>query len=83
MLGAAHVLAIDVDDDALAVARENADEYEGPLPVRSERSCAQCACSLRLYSSHIFPLSLRRLTLCAATCGMCTGCCGGGQILSS
>lgn len=36
MLGALHVVGVDVDDDALRVARQNVDEYEDPLPVREE-----------------------------------------------
>lgn len=34
MLGAQHVVGVDVDDDALQVAQQNVDEYDDPLPVR-------------------------------------------------
>ncbi len=34
MLGACHVLGIDVDADALEVAQANVAEYEDELPVR-------------------------------------------------
>lgn len=33
MLGACHVVGIDVDADALEVAQANVGEYEDPLPV--------------------------------------------------
>lgn len=33
MLGACHVVGIDVDGDALEVAQANVGEYEDPLPV--------------------------------------------------
>ena len=35
MLGALHVVGVDVDDDALRIAQQNVDEYEDPLPVRT------------------------------------------------
>lgn len=34
MLGAQHVVGLDLDDDALRIAQQNVDEYEDPLPVR-------------------------------------------------
>ena len=34
MLGASHVVGVDVDDDALRIARRNAEQYDEPLPVR-------------------------------------------------
>ena len=34
MMGAAHVVGVDVDDDALRIARRNAEQYGEPLPVR-------------------------------------------------
>ncbi|GMH35189.1 hypothetical protein BSKO_03057 [Bryopsis sp. KO-2023] len=33
MLGASHVIGLDIDDDALTIARENANEYEDDLPI--------------------------------------------------
>ncbi|EFN52561.1 hypothetical protein CHLNCDRAFT_138547 [Chlorella variabilis] len=33
MLGALHVVGVDVDGDALRVAQQNAEEYEEPLPI--------------------------------------------------
>lgn len=33
MLGAAHVVGVDVDGDALATALSNVGEYDDPLPV--------------------------------------------------
>jgi predicted RNA methylase len=33
MLGAQHVVGIDVDDDALRVAQQNVEEFADPLPV--------------------------------------------------
>ncbi len=33
MLGAQHVVGVDVDEDALRVAQQNVDEYEDELPV--------------------------------------------------
>ena len=49
MLGALHVVGVDVDGDALRVAQQNAEEYEEPLPVGWQallvcgRACA-CVC---------------------------------------
>ena len=34
MLGALHVVGVDVDDDALRIAQQNVEEYEDHLPVR-------------------------------------------------
>lgn len=34
MLGAQHVVGVDVDEDALRVAQQNVEEYEDYLPVR-------------------------------------------------
>lgn len=40
MLGAQHVLGVDLDDDALRIAQQNVDEYEEALPVgRGTASC--------------------------------------------
>ncbi|KAL4855508.1 Methyltransferase-like protein 5 [Chlorella vulgaris] len=33
MLGAQHVLGVDLDDDALRIAQQNVDEYEEALPI--------------------------------------------------
>jgi hypothetical protein len=33
MLGAQHVLGVDLDDDALRIAQQNVGEYEEALPV--------------------------------------------------
>ncbi|PSC71671.1 methyltransferase 5 [Micractinium conductrix] len=33
MLGAQHVIGLDIDDDALRVAQSNVEEYEDPLPI--------------------------------------------------
>lgn len=33
MLGAQHVVGVDVDEDALRTAQQNVDEYEDYLPV--------------------------------------------------
>ena len=37
MLGAQHVIGVDVDEDALRTAQQNVDEYEDRLPVRRQR----------------------------------------------
>lgn len=39
MLGAQHVVGVDVDEDALRTAQQNVDEYEDYLPV-SKRATA-------------------------------------------
>lgn len=41
MLGARHVVGVDVDEDALRIAQQNVDEYEDPLPVGAPRTSAQ------------------------------------------
>ncbi len=33
LLGARHVVGVDVDPDALEVAQDNVEEFEDPLPV--------------------------------------------------
>ena len=63
MLGAVHVVGVDIDEEALAVAQENVEEFEDPLPVSPSRgevgwgmgcaphnphSCALRACTLQI-----------------------------------
>ena len=45
MMGALHVVGVDVDDDALRIAQQNVDEYEDHLPVRRQ-SAVDLACIL-------------------------------------
>ena len=33
ILGACHVVGVDIDDDALEIARANIDEFDDPLPI--------------------------------------------------
>lgn len=42
MLGAQHVVGVDVDADALRVAQQNVGEYEDPLPVSHAPTGAAC-----------------------------------------
>lgn len=39
LLGARHVVGVDVDPDALEVAQDNVGEFEDPLPVSGGRQC--------------------------------------------
>ena len=42
LLGASHVLGLDLDPEALEVAQENCQDFDGPLPVRHDGSGAMC-----------------------------------------
>lgn len=41
ILGACHVIGVDLDTDALEIARENIDEFEDPLPIDLVQSSVQ------------------------------------------
>ncbi|KAL4420403.1 hypothetical protein ABPG75_010059 [Micractinium tetrahymenae] len=64
MLGAQHVIGVDVDDDALRIAQENVDEYEDPLPVDFIRcDVRQVAAQARLQADTVVmnpPFGTRR-----------------------
>ena len=41
ILGACHVIGVDVDSDALEIARDNIDEFDDPLPIDLIQSSVQ------------------------------------------
>lgn len=64
MLGAQHVVGVDVDDNALQVAQQNVDEYDDPLPIDFIRcDVRQVAAQARLRADTVLmnpPFGTRR-----------------------
>lgn len=74
MLGAGHVLGIDIDRDALATAQSNVAEFEEQLPVRLRAGGGKCRFALPLTGTTTAHMPSRRGPSSGAVPNCCPPC---------